>query len=74
MKTADEMFENLGYEKKKIHLDVLFYKSKTDYAEITFDLRDRTITVSNDDNEAIYFDMKELQAINEKVKELGWNE
>lgn len=68
--SADEMFEELGYEKKKIHLDIEFYKSKNDYAEIIFDLRDRTISVSNDDNESIYFDMKELQAINEKVKEL----
>lgn len=70
--SADEMFEKLGYKKKKIHLDIEFYKSKTDYAEIAFDLRDRTISVSNDDNEAIYFDMKELQAINKKCQELGW--
>lgn len=71
---ADEMFKELGYEKKKIHLDIEFYKSKNDYAEIIFDLRDRTISVSNDDNESIYFDMKELQAINKKCKELGWIE
>lgn len=70
--SADEMFEKLGYEKKKIHLDLEFYKSKTGYKEITFDLRDRTIAVGNDYNEAIYFDMQELQAINKKVEELGW--
>ena len=70
--SADEMFKELGYEKKKINLDIEFYKSKNDYAEIIFDLRDRTISVSNDDNESIYFDMKELQAINKKVEELGW--
>ena len=72
MKTADEIFEELGYEKEKNHLDIELYKNKNDYAEIIFDLRDRTISVRNDDDEAIYFNMKELQAINKKVEELGW--
>ena len=72
MKTADEMFEELGYEKGKNHLDIELYKSKNDYAEIIFDLRDRAISVRNDDDEAIYFNMKELQAINKKCQELGW--
>ena len=72
--SADEMFESLGYEKKKVHLDIELYKSKNDYAEITFDLRDKTICASNDKDEAIYFDVKELQAINKKCKELGWIE
>lgn len=71
MKTADEIFEELGYEKGKNHLDIELYKNKNDYAEIIFDLRDRAISVRNDD-EAIYFNMKELQAINKKVEELGW--
>lgn len=72
MSKADEMFEKLGYEKQRTYLDIQLYKNKNDYAEITFDLRDKTICVSNDENEAIYFTMQELQAINEKVKELGW--
>lgn len=72
MQTADEMFEEIGYEKEKIHLDIELYRSKNDYAEITFDLRDRTIVVENDENEAVYFGIKELQAINKKYQELGW--
>lgn len=71
-KTADEMFEELGYEKEKIHLDIELYRSKNDYTEITFDLRDITIVVENGENEAVYFGIKELQAINKKVKELKW--
>ena len=72
MSKADEMFEKLGYEKKKCYLKIELYKSKIDYAEITFDLIDRTICASNDEDEAINFNVKELQAINKKVEELGW--
>lgn len=72
MSKADKMFEKLGYGKKKVHLDIQLYERKNDYKEIVFDLRDRTISVADEVN--TYFDIKELQAINEKVKELGWNE
>lgn len=67
--SADEMFEKLEYEKKKGYLNIQLYKNKNDYAEIIFDLRDKAIRASNDENEAIYFNVKELQAINEKVDE-----
>lgn len=71
-KTADEMFEKLEYEKEKGDLDIQLYKNKNGYGEIIFDLRDKAIRASNDENEAIYFNVKELQAINKKVEELGW--
>lgn len=74
MSKADEMFEELGYEKQKVYLDIQLYKNKNDYAEITFDLRDKAICTSNYEDEAIYITMKELQAINLKCKELGWLE
>ena len=70
MKTTDELFEKLEYEKKKGYLNIQLYKNKNDYAEIIFDLRDKAIRASNDENEAIYFNVKELQAINKKVEEL----
>lgn len=72
--SADEMFEKLEYEKEKGDLDIQLYKNKNGYGEIIFDLRDKAIRASNDENEAIYFNVKELQAINKKVEELGWNE
>lgn len=72
--SADEMFEKLEYEKKKGYLNIQLYKNKNDYAEIIFDLRDKAIRASNDENEAIYFNVKELQAINKKCQELGWLE
>lgn len=66
--------KKLEYEKKKGYLNIQLCKNKNDYAEIIFDLRDKAIRASNDENEAIYFNVKELQAINKKVEELGWNE
>lgn len=72
--SADEMFEKLEYEKEKGDLDIQLYKNKNGYGEIIFDLIDKAIRASNDENEAIYFNVKELQAINKKVEELGWNE
>lgn len=71
-KTADEMFEKLEYEKEKGDLDIQLYKNKNGYGEIIFDLIDKAIRASNDENEAIYFNVKELQAINKKCQELGW--
>lgn len=67
MSEADKMFEELGYGK--------FYENSTD------------IRYSNECNETIAFygavktfekntypiNMQELQAINKKVEELGWN-
>lgn len=72
--SADEMFEKLEYEKEKGDLDIQLYKNKNGYGEIIFDLRDKAIRASNDENEAIYFNVKELQAINKKCQELGWLE
>lgn len=72
--TANEMFNKLGYEKREVHLDIELYRSKNDYTEITFDLRDRTIVVENDENEAVYFGIKELQAISKRCLELRWRE
>ena len=82
MSKADEMFEKLGYEKDnydqnsyfnvitpfKHQLDITFIDgdiilSKTDYDEN-----------GNLENNTIYLNKEVLQAINEKVKELGWNE
>ena len=71
MKNADEMFEKLGFN--LVHQNVIWivYKSKT--KDIDFNLKYKTIEVENG-MESKNITMQELQAINEKVKELGWNE
>ena len=67
-KTADEMFEELGYEIDDTKESIRYFKNST---YIWFWKDDKEF-------EGIYgfdskgFNMQELQAINKKCKELGW--
>jgi len=84
MSKADMMFEKLGYEKEdlKDKFDRIWgvtYKNKKRWTEISIDYEDAeicvgTISIIDRDSEPVYIGMQELQAINKKVKELGWNE
>ncbi len=77
MSKADKMFEELGYKKTEDSVFAVIYE-KDGYI-IQFKFIFQTV-------EKYYFNvnlyaycskkitMQELQAINEKVKELGWNE
>lgn len=74
MSKADEMFEKLRYE------DITYGIGKAciklygkDDKRIGF-YTDKTIDCYNFYDGYEYITMQELQAINEKVKELGWNE
>lgn len=74
MKNAKEMFEELGYKQQGILHDIFFiyYKEKAG-VEISFDLEDKTfIKYSRVMGVYITITMKELQAINKQVYELGW--
>ena len=64
MSEADELFDELGYEKKHDNRRRIVYKKVL--AEIEFNLKQKYIFVD------FGLDMQELQAINKKVKELGW--
>lgn len=68
MSKADEMFEKLGYYKDE-GLYEIQYTSRDN--QITFDKRNNTIIILSDDYDD-KINVQELQAINEKVKELGW--
>lgn len=72
--SKDEMFEKLGYKKSITQLaDIKFYKD--DDNVIYFRMVQKTFNKSGEyDGMCDYITMQELQAINEKVKELGWNE
>lgn len=81
MKTADKMFEELGYKKIEDEYNINYIKMYSLIngdrvrEEIRFCNLDKYIHVENYnfDNGIIfgkYLDTKELQAINEKVKEL----
>ena len=73
-KTADEMFEELGYKKK--NLDIIFSRfweewENEDLAKIfSFNTEYETIDITDENRHGIT--MQELQAINKKCQELGW--
>lgn len=84
MKTADEMFEELGYEKSVDRDDserfTTYIKHNKDISNgstISFDHWEKRICADTFDedyewNEAYYFTTQELQAINKKCQELEW--
>ena len=73
MSKADEMFAELGYEKVtniRENTGYVYFKKEKhfiyqEYPKIIFHNRIKKLTIQND-----YLSMQELQAINEKVKEL----
>ena len=74
MSKADEMFEKLNYY--LIHCpDGFFFHNSNSDATIHFDtIKKRISCYSYDDMLTIGIELDELQAINQKVKELGWIE
>ena len=74
MSKADEMFKELGYKKVDRLNDnfVIWYilKQYSNINRICFNIIDKKIHFELDYD----ITMQELQAINEKVKELGWHE
>ena len=80
MSKADKMFEELGYEISYEVNFIMFTKIleiNDEYKQIVFNIKKGLIDVRTDDNFNLQvitstLNIKELQAINEKVKELGW--
>ena len=74
MSEADKMFEELGY----IYItceDGFFYHNPMSDSVIHFDIIKKRISCySYDTGLANGIELDELQAINAKVKELGWND
>ena len=75
MSKADEIFDKLGYEvDSSCELDGRLYYYKNDL-RIDFDLSRKSFYKYSCVNSCrCSISMQELDAINEKVKELGWNE
>lgn len=80
MKSAREMFEDLGYElvfeneevlryRKNKWLDVEFWKV---YEKVTGEKIKKYIKVSNVKNMPYFISVDLLQAINKQVEELNW--
>lgn len=76
MSKADEMFEELGYMHSKTN-NAVGYINEEGNEFILFISgigACKKICIHKDDTEYPAMSIQELQAINEKVKELGWNE
>ena len=81
MKTADELFKELGYEKVREDNDSYEIRYVKKFGirrgkHIVF-FCDKTISVCSENKKGLavdrdYFNMQELKAINQKCKELGW--
>lgn len=74
MSKVDEMFKELGYEKIEYGTGTIEYIKPFDLKRdriIAFYL-DKTISVFEEMANKDFFNIQELQAINEKVRELGW--
>lgn len=76
MKTADEMFERLGYKKYTSDDCIMYMK---DLFSVTFVLDNKTFITEYRQGDynfpsirAFEISLQELQAINKKVQELGW--
>lgn len=75
MSKADEMFNELGYRKysyqegKIIDYD---YRKGEEGKTIAFYLIEKSVTADVSSDDVVKFTVQELEAINEKVKELGW--
>lgn len=78
MKTADEMFEELGYEKTESKHHIIFEKGAPIISRIIFSRLTKTVcgVLIGEDydvwKDGMDIDMQELQAINKKVEELKW--
>ncbi len=67
-KSADELFEDLGYKKQEGLREINYYRGN-DEIVIYKDLK--WFSCSKQE-EIDFINMQELQAINKKVEELGW--
>lgn len=78
MKTANEMFEELEYIKEKEDNNyIIFEKGSSQRNRIIFSKNTKRICGIYIDedyefNEPLDMNIQELQAINKKVEELGW--
>ena len=73
MKSAIEMFEDLGYEYFNNGLRITYEKCPENECKmIEFNLKKKTILIADDSSDVVEIDLKEQQAINQQCKELGW--
>lgn len=70
MSKADEMFEELGYEKIIKNKNIKYEHNRNPFRTFEFLMDKQEIELNN----VNLITLKRLKAINEKCKELGWIE
>ena len=71
---AKKMFEELGYTEDESYNLISYEKDEGEHLyTIVFDTANKTFYKGSTCQDDV-ISMQELEAINEKVKELGWNE
>ena len=73
MKTAKEMFEELGYEQTKNHYSIEYYKEKIEWGwkRVYFWIDEKTF-YADENYESMNIDVQTYKAIHQQMKELGW--
>ena len=72
MKTAKRMFKELGYEIFGSNTKYICYRNIKNAWFIEFDLYKKCILTNKPNTTFNHISLKELQAINKQVEELGW--
>lgn len=79
MSEADKMLRDLGYKFEKVNNEFIIYEKDDENCypykvKLSFNKKIKTVVKYCElYPDRIWFTMQELQAINKKVEELGWN-
>ena len=73
MTSAREMFEELGYEREKNDIEIV-YNSSLLYTKTIFDISKKRVAIQRNGSCTTILSAKQLNAIFVQLKELGWNE
>lgn len=78
MSKADKMFKDLGYKKVHDNKFQIVYRKNVSFLDEDFDFRivfakiPKFVFSENERGGTVGIEVRVLQAINEKAKELGW--
>lgn len=75
MKSAKEMFEELGYIYFENEFRITYQNYKISECKlIELNLKEKKMWLADDSEEVFELSFKEIKAINKQIEELGWNE
>ena len=73
MKSAKEIFEDLGYEYFNNGLRITYQNYAISECKlIEFNLKEKKMWLADDSEEVVELSYKEIKAINKQIEELNW--